>query len=90
MRCGPSFLSRSFSLAGDPMVKLPAGTTTISGQLSHSLKLSFGFSPRSAATDSGAAHRDASETAMGAAPHIADDERHALVRMARDGAQHHH
>ena len=36
------------------MVKLPDGTTTISGQLSHSLKLSF--------DDSGAVHRDASDT----------------------------
>jgi hypothetical protein len=31
------------------MVKLPAGTTTISGQLAHSLNVSFGFSARSAA-----------------------------------------
>ena len=35
-------------------MKLPDGTTTISGQLSHSLKLSF--------DDSGAVHRDASDT----------------------------
>ena len=29
---------------GVPMMKEPFGTTTISGQASHSLKLSFGFS----------------------------------------------
>jgi len=28
---------------GVPMMKDPFGTTTISGQLTHSLKLSFGF-----------------------------------------------
>ena len=40
--------------AGDPIMKLPAGTTTISGQSAHSLKLSFGFSARSSAAVSGA------------------------------------
>jgi hypothetical protein len=40
-------LVRSFSLFGDPIVNLPAGTTTISGHLSHSRKLSFGWRPRS-------------------------------------------
>jgi hypothetical protein len=35
------------------MVKLPAGTTTISGQLAHSLNVSFGFSARSRSSDSG-------------------------------------
>ena len=41
------------SLARDPMVKLPAGTTTISGQVSHSLNTSFGSSVRSASVDKG-------------------------------------
>jgi hypothetical protein len=31
------------SLLREPMVKLPAGTTTISGQLAHSLNVSFGL-----------------------------------------------
>jgi hypothetical protein len=34
------------------MVKRPAGTTIISGQLSHSLKMSFGLSDRSRSGDS--------------------------------------
>src|SRR6202035_4179146 len=37
------------------MVNEPAGTTSISGHLSHSLKLSLGFSARSAAAASGQA-----------------------------------
>jgi hypothetical protein len=36
-----------FLLAGDPIVNEPAGTTTISGQFSHSRKLFFGLRPRS-------------------------------------------
>jgi hypothetical protein len=44
---------RSFSLGGDPIVKLPCGTTTISGHASHSLNESFGRSARSRAADSG-------------------------------------
>ena len=51
------------------MVNVPAGTTTISGHLSHSLKLSFGFNARSSAADSGAAYRDASETVFAPPPH---------------------
>jgi hypothetical protein len=48
------------------MVKLPAGTTTISGQLSHSRNTSFGFSARSSAAESGVVpHRKESETAQG-------------------------
>ena len=43
-------------------MKLPDGATTISGQLSHSLKLSFGFNARSCVDDSWAVHRDASDT----------------------------
>jgi hypothetical protein len=30
-RCGPSLPSRPGSSSGDPIMKLPAGTTTISG-----------------------------------------------------------
>jgi hypothetical protein len=37
------------------MMKLPAGTTTISGHVSHSLKLSFGRNALSSAGDNGAA-----------------------------------
>ena len=36
------------------MVNQPAGATTISGQVSHSLKVSFGLSARSCSGDSGA------------------------------------
>jgi len=36
-------LKRSTSVIGVPMMNEPFGTTTISGQASHSLKLSFGF-----------------------------------------------
>jgi hypothetical protein len=43
------------------MMKLPAGATTIIGQLVHSRKLSFGCSPRSCADVSGAAQRDGNE-----------------------------
>jgi hypothetical protein len=43
----------------------PAGTTTISGQFAHSRKLSFGFSPRSCAAVSGAAHPDGNEAVTG-------------------------
>jgi len=43
----------------------PAGTTTISGQSAHSLKLSFGFSPRSCAAVSGSHPRIDKETAAG-------------------------
>src|SRR5215475_399624 len=38
--CGPSRARRPVSLSGDPIVKLPAGITIISGQsLAHSRKL---------------------------------------------------
>src|SRR5215468_12248285 len=63
--CGPSSLLRSFSPSGDPIVNDPAGTTTISGQSAHSRNVSLGFSPRSCAAVSGAAHRDANETVTG-------------------------
>jgi len=36
------------SFAGDPIMKLPAGTTTILGQLAHSMNVSPGFNARSA------------------------------------------
>jgi transposase len=52
--CGPSLLFRSSSVPGDPIVNAPAGTTTISGQFSHSRNVSFGFSARSCASVSGA------------------------------------
>jgi hypothetical protein len=47
------------------MVKVPAGTTTISGQLSHSLKLSFGLSARS---PSGTGHRGKQVIETGSRP----------------------
>src|SRR5436190_22473138 len=46
VRCGPSSLNRSASLAGDPIMNSPAGTTTISGHSGQSLKVSFGFRQR--------------------------------------------
>src|SRR5207244_4922449 len=57
--CGPSSAECPGSLVGDPLVKLPAGTTTISGQFAHSLNVSFGFSAFSCIGDSGAASVDA-------------------------------
>src|SRR5689334_17470845 len=53
--CGPSSAERPGSPFGDPIVKLPAGTTIISGQFAHSLNVSFGFSAFSWVGDSGAA-----------------------------------
>src|SRR5262245_45489322 len=53
LRCGPSASDRPGSLAGDPIMKLPAGTTTISGQTSHSRKVSPGLSARSRSGVSG-------------------------------------
>src|SRR5262245_6261067 len=53
VRCGPSSSERPSSPNGDPIVKLPAGTTTISGHSSHSLKLSLGLSARSSADVNG-------------------------------------
>src|SRR5262245_58058223 len=47
--CGPSLVLLSVSVAGDPIVNSPAGTTTIQGQsLAHSRKASFGLRARSA------------------------------------------
>src|SRR4051812_17428649 len=66
---GPSSLSRPGSLAGEPIVKLPAGTTTISGHLSHSLNTFFGLSAHSSAADSGSGARVDQETLIGAVPH---------------------
>src|SRR5262249_14134281 len=43
---GSSSLNRPGSFEGEPIMKLPAGTTTISGQLGQSLKLSLGFTQR--------------------------------------------
>ena len=42
--CGPWAIPSVASLGGEPMVKLPPGTTTISGQFAHSRNESFGFS----------------------------------------------
>src|SRR6516225_2354702 len=56
--CGPSTDVCSSSLVGDPIVKVPEGTTTISGHCSHSLKLSPRFKPHSSAPDSGRAARE--------------------------------
>jgi hypothetical protein len=67
---GPSEPDRSFSPTGDPIEKDPAGTTTISGQFSHSRKLSFGLSAHSSAADSGAARRDGSDPVAGSPPHV--------------------
>ena len=64
-RCGPSSEPRSASLAGEPMVNEPDGTTTISGQASHSLKLSFGLSARSRSGDSGVTWRDGNTPTAG-------------------------
>src|SRR5262245_19057415 len=36
LRCGPSLLPRPISLSGEPIVKEPAGTTTMSGQAAQS------------------------------------------------------
>ena len=44
---GPSSTARPGSLAGEPIVKPPAGTTTISGHLSQSLNVSLALSTRS-------------------------------------------
>src|SRR5262245_40266207 len=50
-RTSTSSLYRSGSFAGDPIMKVPAGTTTISGQVGQSLKVSLGLrQPRSLAT----------------------------------------
>jgi len=46
-------------------VKLPAGTTIISGQFAHSLNVSFGFSAFSCIGDSGAASVDAAGAGVG-------------------------
>src|SRR5215204_3743192 len=43
LRCGPSFSSRLFSFTGEPIMKKPVGTTTISGHSGQSLKVSLGF-----------------------------------------------
>jgi hypothetical protein len=45
-------------------MKVPAGTTTISGHVLHSLNASLGLSVHSSADDSGCADLDDSETAV--------------------------
>ncbi len=45
VRTGPSSSERPGSPSGEPMRKLPAGMTTISGQISQSRKLSPSFGP---------------------------------------------
>src|SRR5438105_9806322 len=51
LRCGPSSGLRSNSLDGEPIVNSPGGITTISGQVSHSLNTSFGFSAHSSTAE---------------------------------------
>jgi hypothetical protein len=46
MRRGSSLSRRASSLIGDPMMKLPAGTITISGHSAQSLNASFGLRHR--------------------------------------------
>ncbi len=46
-------------------MKLPAGTTTISGQFAHSLNVSFAFSAFSCIGDSGAASVDVAGAGVG-------------------------
>ena len=62
MRWGPSSLDRSGSLAGDPIMNSPAGTTTISGQSAQSRKLL----PEPGATPSAGSRRAASAAALAA------------------------
>jgi hypothetical protein len=68
--CGPSRstsgscgnfakMARPGSLGGEPIMKEPAGTTTISGHVSHSRKVSLGLSARSCSADSDCAWGDA-------------------------------
>jgi len=47
-------------------VNLPAGTTIISGHLSHSLNVSFGLSARSSAADNGHGAREGRDAVTGA------------------------
>src|ERR1700681_1182129 len=59
---------RSGSLAGEPIVNAPAGTTTISGHMAHSLKIVFGASAHSSPADNGWAGRAATDPSV-APPH---------------------
>ena len=57
MCCGRSSAVLPTSLSGDPMTNLPAGTTTISGQVLHSLKWSIGRRASSSMCDKGVGRR---------------------------------
>src|SRR5262245_47494528 len=46
VRCGPSSSERPCSRAGEPITKVPAGTTIISGQSGQSLNVSLGLRQR--------------------------------------------
>src|SRR5262249_62018253 len=68
--CRGSSISRAFA-SPPPMMNEPAGTTTISGHLSHSLKTSLGLRPHSSPAVSGfGARNDDRDTLTAAAlPH---------------------
>src|SRR5215813_2725335 len=69
---GLSSSLRSFSLSGDPIVKAPAGTTTISGHWLQSLNTSPGPSAHSSSAESGTAVRDRIDTEIRPRPHGPD------------------
>jgi len=62
------------------MMKLPAGITTISGHVSHSLKLSFGRNALSSAGDNGAARDWACPVT---APDMPANTINAMINAAR-------
>src|SRR5437667_8586580 len=82
--CGPSFSKRPASLADDPIVKVPAGTTNISGHLSHSLNAFFGLSAHSSISDNGRGARDDQETVMGTPSHGLFTSTCNRVELTRD------
>src|ERR1700688_4602305 len=74
--CGPSFAAAmplSISLRSDPISTSPAGTITISGQFSHSLKTSLGLSAHSSDADKGPVVRGASVAERVEAPAHPED-----------------
>src|SRR5215510_14562679 len=92
LRCGPSEASCPSSLAGDPIRKVPAGTTTISGHWWHSVKLSFGLSPRSSAAVKGLGARAAGcpDAAIGidtTKTSVPVAKRHMAPRLHSQGVQ---
>ncbi len=56
-RCGPSSFWRSCSLSGEPIMKLPAGMTTISGQASQSSRKVMGRPSATEARDKAASEK---------------------------------